>query len=99
MCCLGFASIAAGWKPKDIRGQAMPACVVTHQVCQYDLKVNIPEALKKLIRKKSSIYYADSRIGAKLAGINDDTTITDSVREKKLKKLAAKIGIRFKFID
>lgn len=85
MCCMGFAAIAAGLKPEDIKGKKTvngSASTATGSVEPEDVKIPSMEN------------WFDSLYGA-----NDSTVIPDHMREAEIIKRGADKGIAFTFVD
>lgn len=89
-CCLGFDAIARGATPRQILLASSPSTL-----CAYtpSLKRN----LRGLIVKDLAFQARNSMVCIILMQTNDDDAITDAKREKKLKKLGKKAGIKFVF--
>lgn len=86
MCCLGFACLAVGAKRKDILDVGLPACT---------------EKLLPGLTEKSPYrtgFIDDTDFSQSAAEINDDSTITDKQRQKKLRNLADENGFKFVFV-
>ena len=93
MCCLGFYALACGAKPSQIRNKAMPSNVAWSKVPDEILPLMASEKSKPFLWPSDW----DSKIAARLAFANDSDRIGDTVREKRLKKLFALIGVRVDF--
>lgn len=90
MCCLGFAALACGVPRRVIRGQGAPSSVV-----------QITEG--KPYRNRLSRFLKDGEDDCndtvyEMMEINDALTLTRAEKEKALKPLARKIGLRFVFV-
>jgi hypothetical protein len=85
MCCLGFACLSRGVSPESILDKTMP-----HST---NLTLTGLTRHSDILGKKVNTLFS-----TEATGINDDLTISEAVRESKLKKLAAKHGFEFKFI-
>lgn len=83
MCCLGFACKAFGLTNKQIFEWAMPE--------------NIPDKVAKKLPKwlVSPTYDFDVE---RLSQINDIETICDTQKQKEIKRIFAKYGIKVKFV-
>ena len=94
MCCLGFVCREARLKVDDISNVGSPGSL-------YKDYATVPELLKPLVNKNISGFSSslgDSKLCAAMIRVNDDVDITAKVRETKLKKLARKAGMIFKFV-
>jgi len=94
MCCIGFVSLKCGYTKKQISGLSTPA--------RLDLslieKGSIIERL--LYRGKNNRLLSSSKNNAvckELMKINDDRSLSNKIREAKLKETGLKIGIKFVF--
>lgn len=85
MCCLGFALNQISRIPMDdLNGGFMPQDTARH--CFLTNKDDDGEITDNALAEKASV-------------INDSVKISDSTREKKLKKLFRKHGVIVKFVD
>ena len=83
MCCLGFASCAAGLKKKEIQNAVAPSSLDK-------------EAKKKIIKHLPWLLDAggsDSKAGQELMGINDNDKITLPKKRARIKEIFAEHGI------
>jgi hypothetical protein len=91
MCCLGMLCRANGFSPKDIMAVRDPLGVV----------IKLPENKQwntRLIqKKKNNVCTTNSNVCEEMMHTNDDHSITDTVREKRLTKLFAEIDVKVKF--
>lgn len=86
MCCLGFACLAVGLPSKAILDKGYPK------------NVGLPApGLVDFIQETGD--FVNTEFSLKAADINDDIYINDSVRESRLKELAAKHGFEFEFVN
>lgn len=86
MCCLGFLGLACGLTKENI----------------LNVKIPVRPILGKSIWPKGifdGIYDTLSSIAKGLVLVNDDITINDSTREKKIKELFSKIDVEAEFVD
>ncbi len=90
-CCLGFYMRDLGFPLAEINGRGTPSDVVTHLFEDSDCRVPVPGLVKKDNR--------DTTLCCKLINVNDSDKITDEVREAKITKLFAKMGVKVKFVD
>ena len=82
-CCLGIACVQLwGKKVADIRGEGLPSAVKADGD-------NIPMDLLFTTNEQD--------IEVNIAAINDDDTISDTVRLKKLRPLFRTMGIKLEF--
>lgn len=86
MCCLGFASLAAGYSEADIGDIASPQWLYCAS-----------ERLPGLVIGDSVATVTDTC--ERMTFVNDAQTITDSDREPKLISLGKEAGINFTFVD
>lgn len=84
MCCLGFLCIALGAKEEDIRQVEMPD--------QMDRSIKIPDYLNHPFR-------TIGKFPRSAADLNDDRSIYDKERERKLIALFAEQNIQLEFVD
>ena len=87
MCCLGFASVAAGASHKDI--------------CRVGAPSGLKHNIKEQVRKKMPWLFsgtANSAAAADLMVINDNPKVSLPQKRKKIKKIFAKNGIEVIFI-
>ena len=97
-CVLGFAALASGYETEDIDKVLLPE----------DL-AEIKGIMRKLVIRRTAKYrrshvavagpYEDRRIVRDIWTVNDDPEMLDIIRETKLIKLFAKIGISLEFVD
>lgn len=85
MCCLGFVAKQCGAKNKDIQYESTPASIE-----------KIPERLQGIFVYEG--YRSNTPLSVEAMAINDDATITNSVRERKLKSLFKKYGHEIEFV-
>jgi hypothetical protein len=90
MCCLGFACRAVGMSVKDIHGQLRPGNVGDQ------LRAT---SLRGLVNPKTTDN--DSRVAQRMMDLNDALPkgMTPTARERKLRELGKKAGIRFVFFN
>jgi len=88
MCCLGFASLVLGANHRQILGKTMP----------HEVKKDLPGLNDGPKSEWVVVTRRDTKFASKAAGINDDIKMTDKVREKRLKALAARHGFKFVFV-
>lgn len=81
MCCLGFYCRDQGLTEDDIRGYAAPS--------DLDVDTDPIDALVEL--------GVDTDICEELMEVNDDDLITDEKRQRELRKLFKKIGVKVSF--
>ncbi len=84
MCCLGFACLALGASKSAIAGKAMPDEVYRKRI------------LEGLV-EHPSCPMSSTDFAQAAAEINDDRTITNQQRERKLTKLSRQHGFNFVF--
>ncbi len=83
-CCLGFACLALGLNEDQILRCCYPAKTF------HELK-GLTELQWGIIR--------NTEFSKEAAIVNDDATITDKVREAKLKEMAFEAGFVFEFVN
>lgn len=101
MCCLGFACIAAGLTPDQIRGKGYPYNIeqmTTRARPSEDPKI-LPPSLQPLVAYEPDGYVMNSDTGSRLAKTNDDESITDVQREERIIALGAGVGLKFTFVN
>lgn len=91
MCCLGIYLQACGASPDTLRGRRYPSSVA----------VALPDEARWLLRPGKPVVgvQSDSLETTELAVTNDDNTITDAEREKRIATLLAKHDVRVTFTD
>lgn len=91
MCCLGFLSKKVGYKTGEINGIGAP-----HSVVYGTGKNKYPSGL---VKKTINFFGAPeaTRQCRRIMTCNDSSEISDSVREARLKRLFATIGIEVEF--
>lgn len=106
MCCLGFACKKLGFSVNEINGIGAPCDLMD---ALQETKAQAERAAKKLAPlAKYRVVMADE-YGVDVRGeqkastdnamsINDDTDITDSVRERKLVPVLKRLGFNVKFV-
>jgi hypothetical protein len=88
MCCLGFACRKLGLKPDDILNMGTPASAVAL------LETSKHAMLDPLVTKQMC-----NRAAVRLAVYeNDDTLISDDVREARLVPILAQLGFKVSFV-
>jgi hypothetical protein len=94
MCCLGFEARALGCTKKAIQDTAMPADIVNADpklAKKFSWLVNADEIKTNL--------YGDSKDALTLAKLNDDRTTSDKFKEREIKKIFKRNGIKVTFIN
>lgn len=92
MCCVGFYAKAAGFKNEHILNIGGLDDIS---------RVNY-DTYKPLFKSKSkleALKKGDTRTMGNIYACNDSGGLEDSDREKQLKKLFAKLGIKVEFVD
>lgn len=90
MCCLGFVCLQCGLKKEDIIAVATPSGLGTEEAKRLE---------GFLVRKgEGTESWDDTLLTDKATMINDDSEITDKVRETRLRKLFAKAGKKMVFV-
>lgn len=86
-CCLGQIGRQAGCRLAALRDKGLPSMVKGKSI----------EPYKKLglVGPRG----ADTRLAQRMIAINDNEKITDEVREKRLKEVAAKQGWEIEFVS
>lgn len=91
MCCLGHCALQLGAKPKEIIECAMP-----NEIADKNGEYKI---LPIITTKVSGQEYAEySSLSEQAAEINDDDTLTQVQRERKLKSLFSKFKHELEFV-
>lgn len=85
MCCLGFACLALGATPDQIRDKPMPRDVSD--------EVELP-GLRKLC---NAVW--ECSVFARNAAVRNDSPLLDDQRELQLKQLASEAGFEFEFVN
>lgn len=88
MCCLGFYSLAKGCSIEDIRGCQEPP--------------DVPKSLEifpELCKGQNEYYSTPSKLARDMMNVNDNTEMTDAVRESKLAEHFKSIGVEVEFIN
>lgn len=100
-CCLGFASAKIGFSEDEMRNITVPIDLVSNELKFTCLLGGSPivKTGKKTFGHNKWLLNSGKRTSdvLKAEQINDDTSITDKVRESKLKKLFAKHGCKLTF--
>lgn len=99
-CCLGFASAKIGFSEDEMRNITVPMRLVSNDLSvNYRLAFPIVKKGKKMFGHNKWLLNSgiENSDVFKAEQINDDTSITDKVRESKLKKLFAKHGCKLTF--
>jgi hypothetical protein len=91
MCCLGFYAKACGLPNKMLCDVETPADVME---CAVYLDHCNTEWATKLVKRES-----DTDTTQRIVYVNDDTTLTDTIREKRLIALFKRINIAVKFVN
>jgi hypothetical protein len=91
MCCLGFAALACGLKPHQIKNVEMPADTreetkPTRNKTVWNALLDIDEGGR-----------CDTEIASYLASVNDDSDMSDKMREHKIRQKFKKIGVEVTF--
>lgn len=82
MCCLGIFLNECGMKKKDLMGKGSP----------YSLDTPLPQQAQWLTNQ-----WGNADLTRELMKVNDDDTICDNTREKKLRELFRKKNITVHF--
>jgi hypothetical protein len=104
MCCLGFYALQSGLSKKDIKNMPTPGAV--RKLLRGDeVYLNdgntISQPAKpiqwntKLMQRNRDLH---TRTGDNLIDVNDNDSISDEEREKKITSLFKRIGVAVKFI-
>jgi hypothetical protein len=93
MCCLGFVALALGKTEDQIRGYAAPGSPVRDN---RGVKVGFGTVLLDLCPKG---HLSEPAPIAQAMEENDDTSISDEIREERLIPLLAEVGIELEFVD
>lgn len=94
MCCLGFYCRDAGVRKKDIWGLAMPSEVASAK--------SAPKLIPLIKEHSWDGTWEDKKITSNLAEVNDATKgiySNPERREKRIKQLFSKLGVKVKFVN
>jgi hypothetical protein len=91
MCCLGFYSLACGLTEKQIKGAATPVSLGM----EGDNPLNNTEG-SWLLREGVNSHTLEAK---ELMALNDDSSISDQVREDEITRIFATRGVTVKFVD
>jgi hypothetical protein len=93
LCVLGFACLAVGAKPDEIRGEQMPSLVVASSSKQKELP-------GLAFWSDEDGMALDTLFANRAAQINDDPAIDDNERMKQLRELCKEDGnFEFAFVE
>lgn len=101
MCCLGFAALACGLGPKQIRGIPTPAAVSGAEAVPVWLNLitkGVGETLT-LVTKEMGETLTDSPLCLSLMGANDSEYTSDAVKEELIAEEGLNAGLKFVFVD
>ncbi len=97
MCCLGFACRASGVAAKTLDGYGFPEDLAS--------EVKQPERLGKKLgklvevtREENIVTFNNTAGVVQAQGVNDDDTISEKMREYKLKPILKKLGFDVTFV-
>ena len=93
MCCLGFLSLHVGLSEEDISFEKTPDSVLNKKGCL------IHSSLIKLELNKIFSSISTTEVCQELMYFNDTTSLTEEVREERLKLRFLQIGYEVEFIN
>jgi hypothetical protein len=103
-CCLGFYALQSGLAKKDIEDMPTPV----HVKMLLDGEEVYTRGIQTISRPAKPIKWNtklidrnrrfQSKTGSALMDVNDNTAISDEVREKKITSLFKRIGVTVKFV-
>ena len=106
MCCLGFDMRGCGFKPKEIRNQAMPDDVGDMDKQMKRTAKKVPHLVNTLDNPWADSTDEDgllrlraTKFAIKAAAINDNVKIAERTREKRLKALFFEQEIALQFVN
>lgn len=91
-CCLGFLAREVGYSKEEINDLGCPS-----DAARETGDNKFPKGFLRWRRNTLSEPWIDTKVCRKMMDVNDDKEITNKLREEKLTKLFAKVGIKVEF--
>jgi hypothetical protein len=96
-CCLGFVARQAGLPDEEITGWDVPSGLCGKEELGNPLLAPLLE--RHVSDEDGWTYVSSSELEQELVKVNDDVTIDDAERERRLIDLARQGGYKFVFVD